>query len=120
MPRLLLVSYVFPPQGGSGPLRRVKLIKYLNLLGWDVSVLTVTTVFTRQRDPSLGAEIPEGTRVIRARSFELSSLNPLLQRLRRRRGAGTGEQAVVPTDAGPTRLAHALQRWLFIPDREAG
>jgi glycosyltransferase involved in cell wall biosynthesis len=123
MPRLLLVSYVFPPQGGSGPLRRVKLIRHLHDLGWDVTVLTANAVFTRQIDLQMQAELPAGTSVVRAQSFELSSLNPLVSKLRRlRRSDATSapEDGVVPSTSLPTRIARAIQRWLFVPDREIG
>jgi len=123
MPRLLLVSYVFPPQGGSGPLRRVKLLRYLKELGWETTVLTTTEGFTRQSDTSLLLHVPPETQVVRARSYELSSLNPLVSRIhrsRRDRGTVDGMRGVVPTDSMPTRLARGIQRWVLLPDREVG
>jgi len=37
--RVLIVSYYFPPAGGSGVHRVLKLCKYLPEFGWDVEVL---------------------------------------------------------------------------------
>lgn len=68
--RVLLITYVFPPVGGAGVQRVTKLVKYLPAHGWDVSVLTVANPSVPLHDPSLENNVPAGTLVRRARSWE--------------------------------------------------
>ncbi|MGQ9628946.1 MAG: glycosyltransferase family 4 protein [bacterium] len=59
--RALMVAYYFPPTGGAGVQRPLKLAKYLPRFGWEPVVLTPEHVNFHSRDPSLLAEIPEIT-----------------------------------------------------------
>ena len=68
--RVLLISYPFPPVGGAGVQRVTKFVKYLPHCGWLPSVLTVANPSVPLRDESLSAEVPEGTIVRRARTWE--------------------------------------------------
>jgi glycosyltransferase involved in cell wall biosynthesis len=68
--RVLVVSYAFPPVGGAGVQRVLKLVKYLPRHGVTASVLTVKNPSVPIRDPSLEGEIPEGTQIVRASTFE--------------------------------------------------
>jgi len=72
MPRVLFVSYTFPPVGGAGVQRLTKWLKYLPRHGWDSSVLTVDNPSVPVSDASLGPDVPMATRVIRARTLEPS------------------------------------------------
>ena len=68
--RVLLVTYPFPPVGGAGVQRVTKFVKYLPRHGWDVSVLTVANPSVPLFDDSLAKDIPPGTVITRARSWE--------------------------------------------------
>jgi glycosyltransferase involved in cell wall biosynthesis len=68
--RALLVSYAFPPVGGAGVGRVLKLQKYLPDHGVDVSVLTVANPSVPVTDESLMADVRPDTEVVRARTFE--------------------------------------------------
>ena len=48
--KILVVATYFPPAGGVGSFRVTKFVKYLNLLGWKVSVLTVHERFYNNID----------------------------------------------------------------------
>ena len=65
--RALIVSYYFPPAGGGGVQRVLKLCKHLPAFGWDVDVLAPDDPTWVAHDPGLAAEIPSGTVVHRAR-----------------------------------------------------
>lgn len=68
MRRALFLSYYFPPLGGAGVQRTVKLVKYLPELGWEPAVVTGprgTTVAWAPADETLAEEVPTGTRVRR-------------------------------------------------------
>jgi glycosyltransferase involved in cell wall biosynthesis len=70
--RVLMLAYFFPPLGGSGVQRTLKFARYLEPLGWDATVVSTRSRAYGVRDPSLLDEIPEGTRVIRARALPVA------------------------------------------------
>lgn len=68
--KVVLVSYVFPPTGGAGVQRAVKLVKYLPEHGVEPIVLTTLNPSVPLRDESLLSDVPEGTKIVRARTLE--------------------------------------------------
>lgn len=68
--RALLVSYSFPPVGGAGVQRVVKLAKYLPQHGVRPAVLTVRNPSVPLRDESLLADVPVGVPIQRAPTLE--------------------------------------------------
>lgn len=74
MRKALLISYRFPPQGGGGVQRTLKYTKYLRAFGWEPVVHTARNPFWPVWDESLLADIPEGVRVYRTRTFEFERL----------------------------------------------
>ena len=67
---MLFVSYLFPPTGGVGVHRVTKFVKYLPCWGWESSVLTVSNPSVPLRDESLLQDIPAGTIIRRAKTYE--------------------------------------------------
>ena len=53
--KMLLIAYLFPPIGGGGVQRALKMAKYLGNYGWDVSVLTVDGASHVSLDPCFRA-----------------------------------------------------------------
>lgn len=70
--RVLFISYPFPPVGGAGVQRTTKFVKYLGHYGWQPSVLTVANPSVPAFDDSLLKDIPAGTVVCRAKTWEPS------------------------------------------------
>ncbi len=68
--RALLVSYVFPPVGGAGVGRTLKLAKYLPDQGVQPSVLTCTNPSVPVFDESLMRDVDPDMEIVRARTFE--------------------------------------------------
>ena len=68
----LVVSYSFPPVGGAGVQRVLKLVKYLPSFGVEPTVLTVENPSVPLADASLGRDVPAGVEVLRARTMEPS------------------------------------------------
>jgi glycosyltransferase involved in cell wall biosynthesis len=68
--RALLVSYAFPPVGGAGVGRVLKLSKYLPEFGVEASVLTVANPSVPVTDPSLERDVRPEMEVLRARTLE--------------------------------------------------
>jgi hypothetical protein len=68
--RALIVSYVFPPTGGAGVGRVLKLAKYLPAHDVTPAVLTVANPSVPITDHSLEKDVSPGLEVVRARTFE--------------------------------------------------
>ncbi|HKO22629.1 MAG TPA: group 1 glycosyl transferase, partial [Candidatus Eisenbacteria bacterium] len=64
MKRLLAIAYFFPPLGGGGCQRTLKLARYLEPEGWASTVVTTRDTDYWILDPSLEAEIPRTAEVI--------------------------------------------------------
>lgn len=67
---VLLVSYHFPPQGGSGVQRALKLAKYLPRSGWRAEVLTAAHRHFPLMDEELGNDVGTSMGVHRVAGFE--------------------------------------------------
>lgn len=66
--RCLIVTYYFPPTGGGGVQRILKLVKYLSLQDWQFKLVTATPdVNNGPQDRSLLDEIPHGLDVVSVR-----------------------------------------------------
>jgi glycosyltransferase involved in cell wall biosynthesis len=105
--RVLIVSFYFPPAGGGGVQRVLKLCRDLADYGIEVDVLAPDDPRFAARDPELVSAIPAGTTVHRA-PYRGSSGETPTARLARTRG-------VAPRLALHARLAG---RRLLLPDPE--
>ena len=63
---ILMVSYYYPPYGGSGTFRSLGFSRNLVRFGWKLSVLTASEYLPELRDNSLLSRLPEGIRIINA------------------------------------------------------
>ena len=68
--RALIVCYVFPPVGGAGVQRVLKLVKYLPRHDVTPAVLTARAPSVPLVDASLERDVPAGTEIVRARTLE--------------------------------------------------
>ncbi|MDR0874330.1 MAG: glycosyltransferase, partial [Prevotellaceae bacterium] len=74
--KILIITYYFPPSGGSGVQRWLKFVKYLPKFGWQPVVLTVKPEMANfpHIDRSLEKDIPPEVRVERTDTFEILNL----------------------------------------------
>ena len=84
MKRALIISYYWPPSGGSGVQRWVKFAKYLPSEGWQPVIYTPENPELTAIDESLCKEIPPEAEIIRTHIIEPYDL------YRRLTGAGKG------------------------------
>ena len=70
MKRVLIITYYWPPTGGSGVQRWVKFAKYLRDEGWQPVIYTPENPEQLAVDESLLDEIPAETEVIKTRILE--------------------------------------------------
>ena len=115
MKRLLIVSYYWPPTGGSGVQRWVKFAKYLPPLGWQPVVYTPENPEQLAVDESLAGDVPECAEVIKTHITEPYGLYRSIFGGGKKKGAG-----VNPLNAQKKswkqKLAVLLRGNLFIPD----
>lgn len=70
MKKVLLITYHWPPMGGGGVQRWLKMSKYLRSYGWEPVIFTVSDAEISLPDESLLAEVPEGVETIRTPIWE--------------------------------------------------
>ncbi len=105
--RALVVAYYFPPLGGGGVSRTLKLVRGMAEAGWEPLVLTVDDA-AWVRDPALLRAVPARARVVRVPNPEWGRV----ARWRDRR-AGAGAAPSAPGGGG------RLRRWM-VPDLSVG
>src|SRR5690606_41587946 len=64
MKKVLIITYYWPPSGGSGVQRWLKFVKYLPTFGWEPHVFTPENPSFAVRDPSLQKDVPAEAEVI--------------------------------------------------------
>jgi glycosyltransferase involved in cell wall biosynthesis len=106
---LLLVVAEFPPLGGGGVIRATKLVKYLDRLGWRITVVSMDEAAPAAVDPSLQYDVPTGVRVVRVRG-PMSFIGATAARTRRARQGSLslirgGLRRAVASAATPDRWA---------------
>ncbi len=71
--KVLIVAYLFPPIGGGGVQRALKMAKYLQEFGWEPHVLTVEPQYHVSLDHSLLEQLPPGVHVHRSKELSLGA-----------------------------------------------
>ncbi|MEZ4735133.1 MAG: glycosyltransferase [Caldilineaceae bacterium] len=95
MKKVLMIAHAFPPIGGIGALRAVKFAKYLPDFGWQPVILTVAQSDSFMKDASLLDELPPGTPIYRAHSWEPINAARVKQTTERLGGStSTGQSGV--------------------------
>lgn len=111
MKRALIITYYWPPTGGSGVQRWVKFAKYLPQMGWQPIIYTPQNPEQLARDESLLAEIPAETEVLKTKIIEPYNLYRKFLR---------GKSEVNPINANGETWKKKLSKWIrgncFIPD----
>jgi len=70
MPKVLMITYYWPPAGGPGVQRLVKWVHLLPEYGWEPLVLTVKHGDYPALDPGLVREIPQNLKVFYTKTVE--------------------------------------------------
>ena len=116
MKRVLVITYYWPPSGGSGVQRWVKFSKFLPENGWEAVVYTPENPTLTAIDETLAAEVPPGTEVIRRPILEPYGFYRKL--VGKKGDAITNE--VTPISSGRKPFKDRLSLWfrgnVFIPD----
>ena len=117
MKRVLIISYYWPPTGGSGVQRWVKFAKYLPAEGWQPVIYTPENPEQLAVDASLEAEVPAEAEVIRRRIVEPYEM---YKKLLRKSGHSKEAVEVNPVNAQNKSFLQKVAMWVrgnfFRPD----
>ena len=117
MKRVLIISYYWPPTGGSGVQRWVKFAKYLPQEGWQPVIYTPENPEQLAVDASLEAEVPAEAEIVKTRIIEPYEL---YRKFLRKSGHGEAAVEVNPVNAQNKSLLQKAAMWvrgnLFRPD----
>ena len=117
MKRVLIITYYWPPTGGSGVQRWVKFAKYLPQEGWQPVVYTPENPEQLAVDHTLEAEIPKEVEVIKTRITEPYEL---YKKFLRKSGHSKEAVEVNPVNAQNKTFLQKVAMWIrgnfFRPD----
>lgn len=120
MRRVLVISYYWPPSGGSGVQRWVKFAKYLPQEGWEPVIYAPENPEYPIYDYTMGAELPENLEVIKRPIAEPYALYRRLMG----KGASTDMKVVTEISSGRKTFKQRLSLWIranvFVPDPRVG
>ena len=117
MKRVLIITYYWPPTGGSGVQRWVKFAKYLPSEGWQPVIYTPENPEQLAVDHSLEAEIPTDAEIIKT---HITEPYELYKKFLRRSGHSKDAVEVNPVNAQNKSFAQKAAMWVrgnfFRPD----
>ena len=118
MKKVLIITYYWPPSGGSGVQRWLKFVKYLPEFGWDPHVFTPENPTFPVMDRSLEADIPPEAEVIRFPIWEPYQLFFRISRLFGRKESAPPMVALVPSSKKTffQRISTWMRGNLLVPD----
>lgn len=119
MKKVLIISYYWPPSGGAGVQRWLKLSKYLALQGIEVHILTVDEKVASymQLDESLKHDIHPSIQIHKTTSFE--PINYYSQ-LVGKKNVPTAGFSNINNESKVQQLVNAIRSNFFIPDPRVG
>jgi len=141
MKRVLVITYYWPPSGGSGVQRWVKFAKYLPLEGWQPVIYTPENPEYTAIDHTLEAEIPREAEIIRrpitepynvyrklmgkGASTDMKTLTaPVIPSEAKESLASASGGSVTEISSGKKSFKQRLSLWirgnLFVPDPRVG
>ena len=114
--KVLIVTYYWPPSGGSGVQRWLKFVKYLPSFGWQPYVFTPENPSFEIRDDTLIKDIPAEAEVIRFPIWEPYGLFRKISHLTGSKAPGQSDMVTT----GRRTMFQSITAWirgnLFIPD----
>jgi len=124
MEKVIFISYLFPPIGGSGVQRRLKFAKYLPKFGWKPYVITVKDIKHYVADNSFLSELCDEVEIHRTGSLDPLRVGRLFMNLisktlgKKGGGEGSKNQESIPFARRSFILTpyRIIRDWLFMGD----
>ena len=119
MKKVLIITYYWPPAGGPGVQRVLKIVENLPSQGWEPLILTVEDPSAPARDKDLIKRIPDHCKIFKTKTREPFNAYKKL--------TGKSKDDVLPKNISlnsSSSLKEKLSRWiranLFVPDARKG
>ncbi|GAB5538679.1 MAG: glycosyltransferase family 4 protein [Salibacteraceae bacterium] len=116
--KILIVTYYWPPFGGTGVHRILKFAKYLAGHGHEIIILTTKNAFSHVVDENLLNEVPDGITVYRTNIFEPT--NFIKSSLKQTNSKVTTDVFQKEASGWKSKLVKWVRLNLFIPDAKIG
>ncbi|GAB4375094.1 MAG: glycosyltransferase [Salibacteraceae bacterium] len=118
MKKILIVSYYWPPAGGTGVYRILKFTRYLSRMGHDIVVLTTRESFSHMNDRQLLNEVPENVKVYRSAILEPTTF---IKSSLKESGAKVSTDVFQKKAKGwKARIIKWIRLNVFVPDAKIG
>jgi glycosyltransferase involved in cell wall biosynthesis len=114
--KVLIISYYWPPSGGSGVQRWVKFTKYLRGFGWEPIIYTPSNPERPAIDHSLEKDIPHDVEILKQPIWEPYSLYKKFVGLKKDEKLGVGLMKSGDESSFFQNLSLWIRGNLFIPD----
>lgn len=119
MKKVLIITYKWPPCGGIGVLRCLKIAKYLREFGWEPVIFTADNAHYPKIDPSMQKDVPDGVEVLKQKIWEPYSIYKKLMK----KDADENVQHALQVRDLDKPLLYKFSVWVrsnfFIPDARA-
>tara|TARA_B100000809_G_scaffold72104_1_gene69794 strand:- start:9733 stop:11034 length:1302 start_codon:yes stop_codon:yes gene_type:complete len=116
MKKVLIITYYWPPMGGGGVQRWLKMTKYLREYGWEPIICTTENGEASVIDEGMLKEIPKAIETLRVPIWEPFSIYKRLTKKKKDEKLVLG----MDQDSKESSFVHNLSVWvrgnLFIPD----
>lgn len=116
MKRVLIITYYWPPSGGSGVQRWLKMSKYLPEFGWQPVIYTAKDAEYPVEDCSLEKDVNPDTEVLRNKIIEPYNLYKKFLGIKHEHKVKAGFISENESPSWKTNLSVWLRGNLFIPD----
>jgi glycosyltransferase involved in cell wall biosynthesis len=115
MKKVLIITYYWPPAGGSGVQRWLKFTKYLPQYGWEPVIYTPENPELNSVDTELEKEVPQSVQIIRKKIVEPYAL---YKALTGKKGNNKIQANIIADNSGSSmqKLSVFIRGNLFIPD----
>jgi hypothetical protein len=116
MKKVLIITYYWPPSGGSQVLRWLKFSKYLPGFGWEPIIFTPENAEPQETDTSLMKEIPDKITVIKRPIWEPYRFYRILDKKRKDERISTAFISEKKSNIIIDKASNFIRSNFFIPD----
>ena len=120
MMTVLILTYYWPPQAGSGVQRWLKFAKYLPEYGWKPVIITPRNGTAPYYDDSLLKDVPPEAEIIYTGTLEPFAIYNALQGKKPKAAVPVGMMGLTEKKGMFHRLANYLRANVFVPDARRG
>jgi glycosyltransferase involved in cell wall biosynthesis len=117
--KVLIITYYWPPEGGIGVLRCLKIAKYLRQYGWEPIIYTADKKHFDHEDESNYSDIPADLKIIKGKIWEPYGIYKLLRGKKRSDGMDNVFYVKEKKESFIKKIAIKIRGNFFIPDARA-